>query len=109
MNVHPQADEFLPTCPLVPVHGASLDQDNVRTPSQSSGACSGSPGGSKNLGVGCVRVDAVEEMWLQANPFPLMLPLVLSVGQEVTWENSRGQGLPGIQQPLGHLITALPL
>lgn len=29
MNLHPQADGTLPTHPLVPVHGASLDQDDV--------------------------------------------------------------------------------
>ena len=29
MNLHPQADGTVPTHPLVPVHGAFLDQDDV--------------------------------------------------------------------------------
>lgn len=31
VNLHLRADGFLPTHPLLPVRGASLDQDNVRT------------------------------------------------------------------------------
>lgn len=71
MNLHPQADEFLPTHPLVPVHGASLDQDNVRTVVRARGHVLEALVAAKSWGWDVGRVDAVEGMWLQANPFPL--------------------------------------
>ena len=92
VNLHPQADGTLPTHPLVPVHGASLDRDDVNglwscsgpwehgrykwtvVVFWSLGACSGNPGSGKKLveGVGGKgRVDTAKGVWLQSNPFPL--------------------------------------
>lgn len=109
VNLHPRADGFLPTHPLVPVRGASLDQDNVRTVVRARGARSGSPGGSKKLGVGVGRADSRGGVAPVESISSRRLPLTLSADRRGFWENSGGRGLPGTQQALGHPVTALPL
>ena len=107
VNLHLRADGFLPTHPLLPVRGASLDQDNVRTVVRAGGTFwkpwrqqkAGGGGGQSSRG-GVAPVESISSR---------RLPLTLSADRRGFWENSGGRGLPGTQQALGHPVTALPL
>lgn len=86
MNLHSQADGTLPTHPLVPVHGASLDQDDVTGLWSEPRSMFWKPWQWQKAGGGGGRGE--ERRHSQGGMAPvksissLMLPLVLSVDRQ---------------------------